>query len=81
MPGGAAQKTGFVREAPGRNQEELRCPPRIVSIVTTVAIVVIVVLPGTFPAWLKVEQSVCGVLMLGVALLANGRTARSRFSL
>jgi hypothetical protein len=54
---------------------------RIISIVTTVAIVVIVVLPGTFPVWLKAEQSVCGVLMLGVALLANGRTARSRFSL
>ena len=53
---------------------------RIISIVTTVAIVVIVVLPGTFPVWLKVEQSVCGVLMLGVALLANGRTARARFA-
>ena len=54
---------------------------RIISIVTTVAIVVIVVLPGTFPVWLKAEQSVCGVLMLGVALLANGRTARARFAL
>jgi hypothetical protein len=53
---------------------------RIISIVTTVAIVVIVVLPGTFPVWLKIEQSVCGVLMLGVAVLANGRTARSRFA-
>jgi hypothetical protein len=53
---------------------------RIISIVTTVAIVVIVVLPGTFPAWLKAEQAVCGVLMLGVALLANGRTARTRFA-
>jgi hypothetical protein len=53
---------------------------RIISIVTTVAIVVIVALPGTFPVWLKIEQSVCGVLMLGVALLANGRGARSRFA-
>jgi hypothetical protein len=53
---------------------------RIISIVTTVAIVVIVALPGTFPVWLKIEQSVCGVLMLGVAVLANGRTARSRFA-
>jgi hypothetical protein len=32
---------------------------RIISIVTTVAIVVIVALPGTFPVWLKIEQSVC----------------------
>jgi hypothetical protein len=53
---------------------------RIISIVTTVAIVVIVVLPGTFPVWLKAEQSVCGVLMLAVALLANGRAARARFA-
>jgi hypothetical protein len=53
---------------------------RIISIVTTVAIVVIVALPGTFPVWLKIEQSVCGVLMLGVALLANGRSARSHFA-
>jgi hypothetical protein len=50
----------------------------IISVVTTVAIVVIVALPGTFAVWLKIEQSVCGVLMLGVALVANGRTARSR---
>ena len=54
---------------------------RIISIVTTVAIVVVVALPGTFPVWLKVEQSGCGVLMLGVALLANGRAARARFAL
>ena len=53
---------------------------RIISIVTTVAIVVIVALPGTFPVWLKAEQSVCGVLMLGVALLANARPARLRFA-
>jgi hypothetical protein len=53
---------------------------RLVSVVTTVAIVVIVALPGTFPVWLKAEQSVCGVLMLAVALLANGRAARSRFA-
>ena len=53
---------------------------RIISIVTTVAIVVIVVLPGTFPAWLKAEQAVCGVIMRGVALLANGRAARARFT-
>ena len=53
---------------------------RIISVVTTVAIVAIVAVPGTFPVWLKIEQSVCGVLMLGVALLANGRRARARFA-
>jgi hypothetical protein len=54
---------------------------RVISVVTTVAIVVVVALPGPFPGWLKAEQSVCGLLMLAVALLANGRTARARFAL
>ncbi len=53
---------------------------RVISIVTTVAIVVIVALPGTFPVWLKAEQAVCGVIMLGVAVLANSRGARARFA-
>src|SRR6201994_1203031 len=53
---------------------------RIISIVTTVAIVAIVAVPGTFPVWLKAEQSVCGLLMLGVVLLANGRRARAQFA-
>jgi hypothetical protein len=53
---------------------------RIISIVTTVAIAAIVAVPGTFPVWLKVEQACCGVIMLGVVLLANGRAARARFA-
>ena len=53
---------------------------RIISIVTTVAIAAIVAVPGTFPVWLKIEQACCGVIMLGVVLLANGRGARARFA-
>jgi hypothetical protein len=53
---------------------------RIISVVTTVAIAAIVAVPGTFPVWLKVEQACCGVIMLGVVLLANGRAARARFA-
>jgi hypothetical protein len=53
---------------------------RIISIVTTVAIAAIVAVPGTFPVWLKVEQACCGVIMLGVVLLANGRAAWARFA-
>ncbi|MEV6970823.1 hypothetical protein AB0M47_37550 [Hamadaea sp. NPDC051192] len=41
---------------------------RILSGVMTVAIVVIVALPGLFPIWLRVEQAVCGVLLLTVFL-------------
>src|SRR5690348_13886215 len=44
---------------------------RIVSAVMLVAIVVIVALPGAFPVWLRIEQAGCGVLLLGVVVLAN----------
>lgn len=53
---------------------------RIVSAVMLVAIVVIIALPGTFPLWMKCEQGICGVLLLGVALLVNGRHLRSVFT-
>jgi hypothetical protein len=43
-----------------------------------VAIVVIVALPGLFPVWLRIEQAVCGQLLLGVTVLVNGRRARAR---
>ncbi|VVJ18961.1 Uncharacterised protein [Amycolatopsis camponoti] len=51
---------------------------RIVSAVMLVAIVVIVALPGLFPLWLRIEQAVCGLLLLGVTVLVNGRRARAR---
>ncbi|MEU5259048.1 hypothetical protein [Amycolatopsis sp. NPDC021455] len=50
---------------------------RIVSAVMLVAIVVIVVLPGLFPVWLRIEQAACGLLLLGVTVLVNGRRLRS----
>ena len=51
---------------------------RIVAAVMLVAIVVIVALPGLFPMWLRIEQAVCGLLLLGVTVLVNGRRARAR---
>ncbi|MGW5721217.1 hypothetical protein ACWEVP_33920 [Amycolatopsis sp. NPDC003865] len=51
---------------------------RIVSAVMLVAIAVIVALPGLFPVWLRIEQAVCGLLLLGVVVLAHGRRARAR---
>lgn len=66
------------RAARGSRKAFLRL--RIVSGVMLVAIVVIVALPGTFPVWLKIEQGVCGLLLLGVAILVNGRHLRSQFS-
>ena len=53
---------------------------RIVSLVMVVAVAAIVSLPGTFPVWMKIEQGVCGLLMLGVVRLINGRHLRSLFA-
>ncbi len=53
---------------------------RIISIAVVVAIAVIVALPGTFPLWMKIEQGFCGVLLMGVGALVNGRLLRSLFA-
>jgi hypothetical protein len=64
--------------AKGRARAFLRL--RIVSAVMLVAIVVIVSIPGAFPVWMRVEQGVCGVLLLGVVGIANSRNLRSLFA-
>ena len=53
---------------------------RVITAVMPVAIVVIIALPGTFPLWMKVEQAVCGVLLLGVVAIVNGRAMRTSFA-
>jgi hypothetical protein len=53
---------------------------RIITAVMPVAIVVIIALPGTFPLWMKFEQAVCGLLLLGVVAIVNGRQLRTRFA-
>src|SRR6185369_10545758 len=44
---------------------------RIVTAAMLVAIVVIIALPGTFPVWLKLEQGICGLLLLAVVVQIN----------
>ncbi|MFH8789752.1 hypothetical protein [Streptomyces roseoverticillatus] len=66
------------RTARGHSRSYLRL--RLSSAAMVVAIAVIVALPGTFPAWLKAEQAVCGLLLLGVVLAVNGKQMRSAFS-
>ena len=53
---------------------------RIVSAIMLVAIVVIIALPDPFPLWMKIEQGVCGLLLLGVVVLVNGKYLRSVFA-
>jgi hypothetical protein len=67
-----------VRAARGSRRAFLRL--RIVSGVMLVAIVVIVVLPGAFPVWLRIEQGVCGLVLAGVVLVVNGRHLRTLFA-
>jgi len=63
------------RAARGSGRALLRL--RIVSAIVLAAIVVIVALPGTFPLWFKVEQSVCGLLLAGVVAMINSRAVRA----
>ena len=65
-----------IRALHGSERSHLRV--RIISAVMFVAIVVIICLPGTFPLWMKVEQGVCGALLLAVVILANGRSLRTK---
>ena len=53
---------------------------RLVSAIMVVAIAVIISLPGTFPLWLKIEQGVCGAILIGVVAIVNGRHLRSLFA-
>jgi hypothetical protein len=53
---------------------------RILSVVVVAAIAVKIALPAVFPLWLKAELGVAGLLMLGVAVLANGSHVRSLFA-
>ncbi|MFD9895789.1 hypothetical protein ACFWY9_41130 [Amycolatopsis sp. NPDC059027] len=52
---------------------------RIVSGVMVVAIAVIIAIPGLFPLWLRIEQGVCGLLLLGVVAIVNGKHLRALF--
>jgi hypothetical protein len=66
------------RAAGGSRRAYLRL--RIASAVMVVAIAVIIALPGTFPLWMKIEQGVCGLLLIGVVAIVNGRHLRSLFA-
>jgi hypothetical protein len=53
---------------------------RFICIGMTVAIAVIVSLPHFLPAWMRIEQGVCGLLLLGVVLIVNRKHVRDRFA-
>lgn len=66
------------RAARGSRRAYLRL--RRVTPIMVVAIAVIIALPGTFPLWMKIEQGACGLLLIGVVTVVNGRHLRSLFT-
>jgi hypothetical protein len=67
-----------VRAARGSRSAFLRL--RIFSAVMVVVIAAIIALPGTFPGWMKIEQGVCGLVLIGVVRLVNGKHLRAVFA-
>ncbi|MEV6900455.1 hypothetical protein [Amycolatopsis sp. NPDC051372] len=67
-----------LRTSKGSRRAYLRL--RFVTAIMLVALVVIAALPGAFPVWLRAEQGVCALLLLGVVLIVNGRHVRSLFA-
>jgi hypothetical protein len=53
---------------------------RIASAIMLAAIAVIIAIPGSFPLWMKIEQGACGLILLGVVAIVNGRQLRSSFA-
>ena len=53
---------------------------RIVSAVMVIAIAVITALPGLFPLWMRIEQGVCGLLLLSVVVIVNNKHLRQAFA-
>jgi hypothetical protein len=66
------------RAAGGSARAYLRL--RIVSAAMVVAIAVIISLPGFLPVWMRIEQGVCGLLLIGVVTVLNGQHLRAVFA-
>ncbi len=66
------------RAARGDQNSFLRL--RITTAILLAAIIVTSAIPGDFPMWMKLEQGVCAILLLGVVVLINGKQLRSVFA-
>lgn len=52
---------------------------RIVSAIILVVLATIAILPGVYPAWMRIDQGICSLLMLGVVVFANRQSVRGLF--
>jgi hypothetical protein len=71
--------TSFAARAAGGSARAYR-RLRIVSAAMVVAIAVIISMPGFLPVWMRIEQGVCGLLLIGVVVVVNGKHLRSLFA-
>jgi hypothetical protein len=54
---------------------------RLVSAIMVVAIAaILLLLSSDFPLWMKIEQATCGVILLAVVILINGKRIRAQFA-
>ncbi|NDZ77326.1 hypothetical protein G3I19_02065 [Streptomyces sp. SID10853] len=53
---------------------------RILSGVMVPVIALIIALPGTFPLWMKTDQGLCGLVLLGIVATVNGKHLRELFA-
>jgi hypothetical protein len=53
----------------------------IIAPIVVIAVIVIVSIPGFLPDWVRVEQAVCGLLVLPVAIVLNLPRTRAHFAL
>jgi hypothetical protein len=53
---------------------------QIIALAQVVAVIVIEFIPGSFPLWFKIENGVCGALLVIVVLLTFARTVRAAFA-
>jgi hypothetical protein len=52
---------------------------RIISVVVVIGLGVVAAIPGFLPPWVRIEQAVCGLLLLPVAILVNLPRTRALF--
>jgi len=52
---------------------------RIISLLLFVSVLILLVIPGILPLWMKLEQAICGLLLLGLIIVTNSRHIRSIF--
>jgi hypothetical protein len=53
---------------------------RIASVVLLVSVVVVLVLPGAFPLWIKAAEGVSGLLLAGIVYILNRASTRALFA-